>query len=88
MIKRNEKKKKKKKYKKNYENFFQNILQIFFAIGSRKNASIIFIPHMLHNLLLLKKSCLDIINEYFQDSLSKQINLFDYYCHISFMENK
>ena len=43
---------------------------------------------ILHDLLLFLKNCLDIINEYFWNSPSKQINSFDYLCRISFMENK
>ena len=34
------------------------------------------------DLMLFKTNCLDIINEYFWNSPSKQINLFDYLSHI------
>ena len=40
------------------------------------------------DLVLFKTNCLDIINEYFWNSPSKQMNSFDYLSHIFFMENK
>ena len=43
---------------------------------------------MSHDALLFKKHCLDIINEHFWYSPSKQMHSFDYSCHIFLMENK
>ena len=47
-----------------------------------------FIDTQKKLLGFFKKNCLDIINEYFWNFPSKQMNSFDYLCLTIFMENK